>query len=51
MLSYILWNPDVMALRLGPFGMRWYSLLWLIGLARAYLIVKRVFNDDKIPYE
>ena len=51
MLSYILWNPDVMALRLGPFGMRWYSLLWLIGLAGAYLIVKRVFKDDKIPDE
>ena len=40
-----------MALRLGPFGMRWYSLLWLIGVAGAYLIVKRVFKDDKIPDE
>ena len=40
-----------MALRLGPFGMRWYSLLWLIGLAGAYLIVKRVFKNDKIPDE
>ncbi|MGM9714012.1 MAG: prolipoprotein diacylglyceryl transferase [Prevotella sp.] len=51
MLSYILWNPDVMAFHLGPLAFRWYSLLWLIGLAGAYFIVKRVFKDDKIPDE
>lgn len=50
-LSYILWNPDTMALSLGPLGIRWYSLCWLIGLVLAYLIVKWLFRDHKIMDE
>ena len=42
-LLYILWNPD---LTLGPF--RWYSLCWLIGLALAYFIVRKLFYEQKI---
>ena len=45
-LSYIIWNPD---LSIGPF--RWYSLCWLIGLALAYLVVKRLYKEQKIKDE
>lgn len=50
-LSYILWNPDDTALRIGSFAMHWYSLCWLIGLVLAYLIVRRLYKEQKIKDE
>lgn len=47
-MLYILWNPDLYALHLGPFGLRWYSLLWLVGLAAAYFIVQRLYKEQGI---
>ena len=43
---YILWNPS---LTIGPF--RWYSLCWLVGLALAYLVVKRLYKEQQIKDE
>ncbi|MCR4854182.1 MAG: prolipoprotein diacylglyceryl transferase [Prevotella sp.] len=43
LLLYINWNPS---LTFGPF--RWYSLCWLIGLALAYFIVRKLFKEQKI---
>ncbi|MBR3472617.1 MAG: prolipoprotein diacylglyceryl transferase [Prevotella sp.] len=40
---FINWNPS---LTFGPF--RWYSLCWLIGLALAYFIVRKLFKEQKI---
>ncbi len=51
MFDYILWNPDLVALRLGPLSLRWYSLCWLMGLAAAYLIVKKLYEQQKIKPE
>lgn len=48
MFDYILWNPDLVAFRLGPLSLRWYSLCWLMGLAAAYLIVKKLYMQQKI---
>ena len=45
-LLYINWNPSI---EFGPF--RWYGLCWLIGLALAYLIVKRLYKEQKIKDE
>ena len=45
-LLYIVWNPS---LSIGPF--RWYSLCWLIGLALAYFVVKRLYQEQKIKDE
>lgn len=50
-LSYILWNPDDTALRIGSFAMHWYSLCWLIGLVLAYLFVRRLYKEQKIKDE
>lgn len=49
MLSYIVWNPSEVAVSIGSFSIRWYSLCWLIGLALAYFLVKYLYNDQKIP--
>ena len=45
-LLYITWNPS---LTIGPF--RWYSLCWLIGLALAYFIVRKLYKEQKIKDE
>ena len=50
-LLYIVWNPDLVAFRLGPLLVRWYGLLWPIGLALAYLVVKRLYKEQKIMDE
>ena len=50
-LSYILWNPSLEAFSIGPFSIRWYSLMWLIGLALAYLMVRWLYKKQGIPNE
>ena len=50
-LLYIVWNPDLVALHIGNWGVRWYSLCWLVGLLLAYLVVKRLYKEQKIADE
>ena len=50
-LLYIVWNPDLEAFSLGPMTFRWYSLCWLIGLAIAFFVVKRLYKEQKIKDE
>ena len=47
-LLFITWNPDLTAFHIGPITFRWYSLCWLIGLALAYIVVKKLYQDQKI---
>lgn len=49
--SSIIWNPDVELVRLLGLPIRYYSLMWCIGLVAAYLLVKRFFKDQKIEDE
>ncbi len=46
--NYIQWSPRLEALSLGPFSIRWYSLCWLVGLALAYFIVRKLFYEQDI---
>lgn len=48
---YINWNPDLMALHLGAFGIRWYSLCWLIGLLGGYFCMRHLYREQKIGDE
>jgi len=50
-LSYILWNPSLEVFSIGSYSMRWYSLMWLIGLALAYLMVRWLYQKQNIPNE
>ena len=49
MLSYITWNvnPEIFTI----FGreIRWYGLLWVIGLLVALIIVQRIYEKEKLP--
>ncbi len=51
LLNYIVWNPDLEAFRLGPLAVRWYGLMWIIGLALAYFVVQRLYKEQKIKDE
>ncbi|MBP3775548.1 MAG: prolipoprotein diacylglyceryl transferase [Prevotella sp.] len=50
-LLYILWNPDLEFFHLGPFSVRWYGLCWLLGFTAAYLLVRRLYREQKIKDE
>ena len=48
---FINWNPDVVALDLGFFGIRWYSLCWCIGLLGVYWLMHRLYKQQGISEE
>lgn len=48
---FITWNPSLDAFSIGPFSIRWYSLMWLIGLLGAYLMVRWLYKKQNIPNE
>ena len=50
-LLFIHWNPDQIAFSIGSFSFRWYSLCWLVGLVLAYIIVKKLYKEQKIKEE
>lgn len=37
-LLYIYWKPDEIAFHLGSFGVRWYSMCWLVGLVLGFFL-------------
>ena len=47
----VVWNPDTELCRLLGLPIRYYSLMWVIGLVAAYLIVKRLYKDRGIKQE
>ncbi len=47
-LNYIIWDPNLFAFKIGSFGVRWYSLCWGIGIVLAYLLVKRLYKEQKV---
>lgn len=50
-LNYIVWDPSIIAFKVGPVVVHWYSLCWLIGLALAYIIVQRLYKEQKVKGE
>jgi len=51
-MSFIIhWNPNPIALDLGFFELRWYSLLFATGVAFAYFFIQRDFKKADIPLE
>ena len=47
-LLTINWNPDPELFNFFGISIRYYGLLWIIGLAFAYLIVQHQYRDRKI---
>lgn len=49
MLSYVTWNVDPELFTLLGREIRWYGLLWVIGLVVAIIIVQRIYDKEKLP--
>ncbi len=46
---YITWDVDPILIHIGDGGIRWYGLLWAIGLYLAYLIQIKLYNNENCP--
>ena len=49
MLSYVTWNVDPELFTVFGREIRWYGMLWVIGLIVAVFIVQRIFDNEKQP--
>lgn len=48
---YITWNPSEYLFNFGGFGIRWYGMCWLIGLALGYFMMKWLYKQHKYSQE
>ncbi len=48
---FITWHPDVVAIDLGFFAIRWYSLCWALGLMGVYLLMHHIYREQKLSDE
>lgn len=48
-INAIVWNIDPELFSLGPIHVRWYGLLWAIGIWLALLIVQKLFKHESLP--
>lgn len=48
LLLFINWNPNPIFFHIGGFGIRYYGLLWAVGIFLAYYIVHWEFRNQKI---
>lgn len=48
LLAFITWNPPMELFHIGGLGIRFYSLCWCIGLILGYIVVQRLYKEQKI---
>lgn len=48
-LNFIVWDPNPEMFSIFGISIRYYSVMWAIGLALAYVIVRYLYKDQKIP--
>ncbi|OIP81047.1 MAG: prolipoprotein diacylglyceryl transferase [Porphyromonadaceae bacterium CG2_30_38_12] len=49
LLNSIVWNVDPEIFSMGPIHVRWYGLLWAIGIWLALTVVTKLFKNEKLP--
>lgn len=49
LFNSIVWNIDPVLVDLGPIQVRWYGLLWAVGIWLALMIVQKIFKHEKHP--
>ncbi len=47
--AFVHWNVDPIMLTLGPFQLRYYSLLWASGLILGYFLLLRFARTESLP--
>ena len=51
MLGAITWDVDPILIHIGDGGIRWYGLLWAIGIYIAYRIQVKLYKNENCPPE
>ncbi len=49
LLNYITWNVNPELFSIGSLTVRWYGLLWAIGIWLALVVVQKIFKSEKLP--
>lgn len=49
LLNYITWNVNPELFSIGSLTVRWYGLLWAIGIWLALVVVQKIFKNEKLP--
>lgn len=49
MLHYIIWNIDPEIVRIGPWPLRWYGLLFAAGFLIGVQVMTHIFKAEKKP--
>ncbi len=49
LLNYITWDVNPELFSIGSLTVRWYGLLWALGIWFALMIVQRLFKHEKLP--
>lgn len=50
-LNYITWDVDPILIHFGDGGIRWYGLLWAIGLYLCWIVNERMYKRENCPKE
>ena len=50
-LDFITWNVDPILIHFGDGGIRWYGLLWAIGLYICWAVNERMYKHENCPAE
>ena len=48
-INAIVWNVDPELFSLGPLHIRWYGLLWAVGIWLALFVVQKLYKHEKLP--
>lgn len=51
MTAFINWQPSADVFTIGSYSVKWYALMWAIGLISAYFIVRRLYRQQGIEQE
>ena len=46
--SFFVWNPDTELFAIFGMPLRYYALMWIVGLALGYIVVKRLYKKQQI---
>lgn len=49
LLQYVVWDVDPVIFSLGPLSVRWYGLLWAIGIYLTLIVVGKTYKKEQLP--
>lgn len=51
LLDFITWDVNPVAFSIGSLSVRWYGILWAVGLYMAYLIQVKLYKNENCPQD